>query len=90
MVLGVSVEKTPDHALILGVVLQCLGLEELDAAPAQGQRHFDPIIPKNQILRTRKEIGNDFKLSEGLVCVLDFRAHKFAFLFANNRLRICE
>jgi len=90
MVFGVSIEKTPDHALILGVVLLCLGLEELDATLAQSKRYFDSIIPKDQILRTRKEVGNNFKLSEGLVCVFDFRGHKFAFLFANNRLRICE
>ena len=89
MVLGVSIEKTPDHSLILGVVLLSLGLEELDATLAQSKRYFDSIIPKNQILRTRKEVGNNFKLSEGLVCVFDFRAHRFAFLFANNRLRKC-
>lgn len=90
MVLGVSIEKTSDHSLVLGVVLLCLGLEELDATLAQSKRYFDSIIPKDQILRTRKEIGNNFKLSEGLVCVFDFRAHRFAFLFANNRLRKCE
>lgn len=90
MVLGVSIEKTPDHSLILGVVLLCLGLKELDATLAQSKRYFDSIIPKDQIFRTRKEIGNNFKLSEGLVCVFYFRAHRFVFLFANNRLRKCE
>ena len=87
MVLGVSIEKTPDHPLILGVVLLCLGLEELDATLAQGQRYLDSFIPKDQVLRTRKKVGNNFKLSEGFVCVFYFRAHRFAFLFANNRLR---
>jgi len=87
MVLGVSIEKTPDHSLILGIVLLRLGLEELDAALAQSQRYFDSIVPKDQIFRTGKEVGNNFKLSEGLVCVFDFRAHTVAFLFANNRLR---
>lgn len=90
MVLGVSIEKTPDHSLILGVVLLRLGLKELHAALAQSKRYFDSIIPKDQIFRTRKKVGNNFKLSEGLVCVLDFRAHRFAFLFANNRLRKFE
>ena len=47
MVFGVSIEKTPDHALILGVVLLCLGLEELDATLAQSKRYFDSIIPKD-------------------------------------------
>ena len=87
--LGVRIEKAPDHALILGVVLLCLGLEELYATLAQSKCYFDSIIPKDQILGTRKEVGNNFKFSERLVCVLDFRAHRFAFLFANNRLRKC-
>ena len=90
MVLGVSIEKSPDHSLILGVVLLCLGLEKLDATLAQSKRYFDSLIPKDQVLRTRKKVGNNLKLSEGLVCVFDFRAHRFAFLFANNRLRKCE
>lgn len=84
MVLGVGIEKTPDHALILGVVLLCLGLEELDAAFAQGKRNFDSIIPKDQILRTRKKVGNNLKLSERLVCVFDFHAHRPAFPFAKT------
>ena len=90
MVLGVSVEQTPDHSLILGIVLLRLGLEELHATFAQSKRYFDSIIPKDQIFRTRKEVGNNIKFSEGFVCVFDFRAHRFAFLFANNRLRKCE
>lgn len=87
--LGVRIEKTPDHSLILGIVLLRLGLEELHAPLAQSKRYFDSIIPKDQIFRTRKEVGNNIKFSEGLVCVFDFRAHRFAFLFANNRLRKC-
>ena len=90
MVFGISIEKTPDHALILCVVLPCLGFKELDAALAQSKRYFDPVIAKDQILRTRKKVGNDLKLSERFVCVFYFRAHKFAFPFASNRLRICE
>lgn len=77
MVLGVNIEKTPDHSLILGVVLLCLGFEELDAALAQGKRYFDSLIPKDQILRTREEVGNNFKLSERIVCVFYFRTHGF-------------
>jgi hypothetical protein len=34
MALCVGIEKPPDHSLILRVVLQCLTLEEVDAAPA--------------------------------------------------------
>ena len=89
MVLGIRIKKAPDHALVLGVVLLCLGLEELYTTLAQSKCYLDSIIPKDQILRTRKEVGNNFKFAEGLVCVFDFRAHRFAFLFANNRLRKC-
>jgi hypothetical protein len=85
MVFGVSIEKTPDHSLILGVVLLRLGLEELHATLAQSKRYFDSVIPKDQIFRTREEIGNSLKFSEWLVCVLDFPAHGFAFLCANNQ-----
>ena len=77
MVIGVCIEKTPDHSLVLGVVLLSLGLEELDATLAQSKRYFDSLFPKDQILRTRKEVGNNFKLFEGLVRVFDFRAHGF-------------
>ena len=90
MALCVSIEKTPNHPLILGVVLPCLGLEELDAAPAQSKRYLDSIVPKDQILGTREKIGDDLKFSERFVCVFDFRAHKFAFLFASSRLRKYE
>ena len=77
MVLGVSIEKTPDHSLILGVVLLCLGFEELDATLAQSKRYFDSFIPKDQILWTRKEVGNNFNLSERFVCVFYFLALGF-------------
>jgi len=83
-VLRVGIEKPPDHSLILSVVLERLPLEEVNAAFAQGERHLDSVIPKYQVLGKRKKIGNNFNLSEGLVCVFDFRAHRLAFLFANN------
>ena len=65
-------------------MLQGLTLEEVDAAFAQGERYLDSVIPEDEILRTRKKIGNDLKASEWLVCVLDFPAHRFAFLCANS------
>ena len=48
MVLCVGIEQASDHPLILGVVLQCLTLEEVDAAFAQGERYLDSVIPKDQ------------------------------------------
>jgi hypothetical protein len=64
MVLCVGVEQASDHPLILGVVLQRLALEEVDAAFAQGERDLDSVIPEDEILRTRKKIGNNLKVSE--------------------------
>ena len=90
MVLNVSIEKSSNHSLILRIVFLCLGLEELNTTLTQSQRHFDSIIPEDQILRRRKKVGNNLKLSERFICVFDFRAHRFAFLFANNRLRKYE
>jgi hypothetical protein len=84
MVLCVGIEQPSDHPLILRVVLQCLTLEEVDTAFAQGKRYLDSVIPEDEILRERKKIGNNLKVSEWLVCVLDFPAHRFAFLCANN------
>jgi len=47
----------------LGVVLQRLTLEEVDAAFAQGERDLDSVIPEDEFLRTRKKIGNNLKIS---------------------------
>ena len=50
---SIGVEQTPDHALILRVVLPRLTFEEVDAALAQRDRHLDPLVPKNEILGWR-------------------------------------
>jgi hypothetical protein len=49
MMLGAGIEKTPDHSLIPGAVLACLGIEQLDATPAQSKCHFNFIAAKDQI-----------------------------------------
>ena len=90
MVQGISIKKAPYHSLILGIVLLRLGLEEFHASLAQSKRHFDAIVPENQVLRAWEEVGNDFRISEWFVCVFDFRVHRFAFLSANNLLRKYE
>ena len=59
MVRGVGVEETPDHSLILRVVLSGLGLEEVDAALAEGDRDFDPVLAEDQVFGSREEITND-------------------------------
>lgn len=88
--LGVGIEKSTDHPLVLGVVLLSLRLEELNAALAQSDRHLYAFVPKDEILRPWKKVRNDLRTSEGFVCVFYFRAHKSAFLSANIPHRKCE
>jgi hypothetical protein len=90
MMLGIGVEQPPDHALVLSAMFPGLALEEFDASPAQRDRDLDSFIPKDEVLRARKEIRNDFEIPEGFVRVLDFLAHKFACLSASSRLRKSE
>lgn len=88
--LCIGVEQPPDHALVLSVMFPSLALEELDASLAQRDGDFDSFVPKDEFLRTRKEVRNDLEVSEGFVCVLDFLAHIFACLSANSRPRKSE
>ena len=88
--LGIGVEKPPNHPLILGVVLPCLDLEEVDATPAQGNSDLDPFVLKYQILGPGKKVSDHPGVSEGFVRVLDFRAHKFVCPFASSLRQICE
>jgi len=59
MVLGISIEQSPNHALVLRIVLLRLALEKLDAALAQCDCDLDSFVPKNQVFRARQEIRND-------------------------------
>jgi hypothetical protein len=53
VVLGIGVEKPPDHSLILRVVFPRFALKELDATLAQRNGDLDPLVPKDEILGTR-------------------------------------
>jgi hypothetical protein len=88
--LGIGVEQSPNHALVLGVMFTGFPLKVLDASLAQCESHFDSFVPKNKFLGTREEIRNDSKVSEGFVGVFYFLAHRFACLSASNRPRISE
>lgn len=88
--LGVSVKQSPDHPLILRIVLLSFGLEELDTSFAQSKSDLDPLVLKYQVLGPGKEVSHDSGVSEWFARVLYFRAHISAFLFANNRRQKCE
>ena len=78
MMLRVSVQEPPDHALILRVVPARFGLEEIHAAFAQGDGDLDPLVPEDKILGAGKKVRNDPWVSEGFVRVPDLLAHIFA------------
>ena len=90
MMLCIGVEQSPDHTLVLSVMFPGLALEEVDASFAQRDGNLDAFIPKDEILRPRKEVRNDLEVSEGFVGVLDFLAHIFACLSASSRLQESE
>ncbi len=90
MMLGIGIKQPPDHPLILGVVLLCLDLEEVDATLAQGNGDLDPFVLKYKILRPGKKISDDPGVSEGFVRVFYFRAHIFVCPFASSLRQICE
>ena len=88
--LGVCVEQSPNHPLILRVVLLCFGLEKVDATLAQSDGDLDSFVLKYQILGPGKKVSDHPGVSEGFVRVLDFRAHKFVCPFASSLRQICE
>ena len=90
MVLGICVEESPNHPLILRVVFLRLSLEEFDTALAQGDRDFYSFVLKGKILRPGQEVSDDLGVSQRFVRVFYFRAHRFVFLSANSLRRIFE
>jgi hypothetical protein len=87
MMLGIGVEQSPNHALVLGVMLAGLPFEVLNASLTERDGHFDSFVQKNQFLGARQEVRNDSQVSERFVCVLYSSAHKCACPSASNRLR---
>ncbi len=84
MVLGIRIKQPPDHSLVLSVVPSRLALKELDTALTQSESDLNPLFAKDEVLRTRQEIRNNPKVSEGFVGVSDFRAHRSVCLSANS------
>ena len=90
MMIGIRVEQPPNHPLILRIVSLRLGLKEFNTALAQCDGDLDPFVLKHKIPGVGQEVSDDLRVSEGFVCVLDFRAHRFVCLSANSLHRICE
>jgi len=88
--LSVRIKQPPDHSLILRVVPLRLGLEKLDASPAQSDGDLHPIVLKHKVLRAGKKVRYDLWVSQGFVCVLYFCAHRFVYLSANSLRQRCE
>jgi len=87
MMLGIGIEQSSDHALVLRMMFTGFPLEVLDASLTQRDGHFHSFITEDKFFRRREEIRNDSQISERFVRVFYFPAHRFACLSANNRLR---
>lgn len=87
--LGIGVKQSPNHPLILRVVLLRLGFEKVDATLAQSNGDLDSFVLKHKIFWPWKEVSYDLRTSEGFVRVLYFRAHRFVFPSANSLRQIC-
>jgi hypothetical protein len=83
--IDVRIKKPANHALVLGLVPRCFGFEEFDALLTQGQRDFHALFAESQLGRRRKKIWDNANLTNRLIGVFDFCAHKLPFLCANNR-----
>jgi len=83
--LSIGVKKSPNHALILRVVLPRLPFEEFNAAPAQRNRDLDTLISEDEVLRSRKEVTNNLQSPERLIRVSDSRAHRLPYPFASSQ-----
>ena len=59
MMLGIGVEQSPDHSLVLRMMLSSFPFEKLHASLAQRDGHFDSFLPKDEFLGARQEIRND-------------------------------
>jgi hypothetical protein len=70
--INICVDQPTNHALVLSVMLGRLGLEELDALPAQSKSHFHSFFTKRQFRRGGEEVGNHLNLSKGFIGVFDF------------------
>jgi hypothetical protein len=84
MMLSIGIEQSPDHALVLCVMLAGFSLKVVNASFAQRNSHFDSFIQKDEFFRARQEIGNDLKISERFVCIFYFPVHRVACLSASN------
>jgi urease accessory protein UreE len=53
MMLSVGIEQSSDHALVLCVMLASFSFKVINASFAQGNRHLDSFIPKDEFFGTR-------------------------------------
>jgi len=83
----ICVKEAPDHALVVRIALRRHGFEEIDALLAECDRYLHILIAKCQILWRGQKVANNHGLANGLIRILDFRAHKLPFPYASNRLQ---
>jgi len=76
----IEIEQSADHLLVLGVVLLCLGLEEVHTGLAQPDRHLDLLFLEGQIFRRGEEISDNLHITNWPIAIECFLLHKYAYL----------
>ena len=90
MCVGIAIQKSPDHPLILRAMKPGLFLEEIDATLGKCNRYLLRILTKYQITRRRKKVRDDIHAPKGLICVLYWLFHTSVDLASNTPHRKYE
>lgn len=72
---SIFVQQSPDHFLILGVILLCFILEKVNAHFAEGDRDLNCLIFQDEFLRRRKKVTHNLHLAHRLISVFYFPFH---------------
>ena len=67
----IKIEQSPDHGLIVGMVLPGLLLEEIDTGPTQANGHLDAFLLEGQLTGRWQEIVDHPQVAQGLIGVSD-------------------
>ena len=85
MRINIRIEQTPDHPLVLSLVLGSFRLEKLHALLAQRESYLDALFTKRQLGRRRQKVRNDLDVAQWLIRVGDFPFQILPFPCANIR-----
>jgi hypothetical protein len=84
MRISITIQKSPDHPLILRAMEARLSFEEIDASFRKRNRDLLRILTKYQFTGWRKKIFNNTQTPKRLICVLYWLFHISVDLASNT------